>query len=50
MDFVIEWFWYLLAFVVGSAAAWGITVALIPHTSEEQAVAGLPGSGEMGAQ
>ena len=24
MDFVIEWLWYLLAFVAGSAAAWAI--------------------------
>lgn len=22
MDFVIQWLWYLLAFVAGSAAAW----------------------------
>jgi uncharacterized membrane protein ArfB len=24
MDFVIQWLWYLLAFVAGSAVAWGI--------------------------
>jgi uncharacterized membrane protein ArfB len=24
MDFVIQWLWYLLAFVAGSAVAWAI--------------------------
>jgi uncharacterized membrane protein ArfB len=24
MDFVIQWLWYLLAFVSGSAVAWAI--------------------------
>jgi uncharacterized membrane protein ArfB len=24
MDFVIQWLWYLLAYVVGSAVAWVI--------------------------
>jgi uncharacterized membrane protein ArfB len=24
MDFVIQWLWYLLAFMAGSAAAWVI--------------------------
>ncbi len=24
MEFVIQWLWYLLAFVAGSAAAWAI--------------------------
>jgi uncharacterized membrane protein ArfB len=28
MDFVIQWLWYLLAFVAGSAAAW-VIAALI---------------------
>lgn len=28
MDFVIEWLWYLLAFVTGSAAAWVIATLL----------------------
>jgi uncharacterized membrane protein ArfB len=26
MDFVIQWLWYLLAFVVGSAVAWLIRI------------------------
>lgn len=28
MDFVIQWLWYLLAFVAGSAVAWLIAAAL----------------------
>ena len=28
MDFVIQWLWYLLAFVAGSAVAW-VIAALI---------------------
>ncbi|GBE64774.1 putative membrane protein ArfB [Mycobacterium sp. MFM001] len=50
MDFVIQWLWYLLAFVVGSAVAWVITVVSIRRTSEEDAFADLPGSRETGAQ
>jgi len=29
MDFVIQWLWYLLAFVAGSAVAWGIATMSI---------------------
>jgi uncharacterized membrane protein ArfB len=50
MDFVIQWLWYLLAFVVGSAVAWLITIITIRRTSEEQALADMPGSREIGAQ
>jgi uncharacterized membrane protein ArfB len=50
MDFVIQWLWYLLAFVVGSAVAWLITIVTIRRTSEEQALADMPGSREIGAQ
>jgi uncharacterized membrane protein ArfB len=28
MDFVIQWLWYLLAFVAGSGAAWLIAALL----------------------
>jgi uncharacterized membrane protein ArfB len=28
VDFVIQWLWYLLAFVAGSATAWLIAAAL----------------------
>ena len=50
MDFVMHWLWYLVAFVLGSAAAWLITVMSIRRTSEEEAVADLPGSREIGAR
>jgi uncharacterized membrane protein ArfB len=50
MDFVIQWLWYLLAFVVGSLVAWLITIGTVKHTSREQALADLPGSRETGAQ
>ena len=36
MDFVLEWFWYLLAFVAGSAVAWGATVLLIKPRGEDE--------------
>ncbi len=50
MDFVIQWLWYLLAFVVGSLVAWLITVATVKRTSEEEALADLPGARELGAK
>lgn len=28
MDFVIQWLWYLLAFIAGSAVAWVIATLL----------------------
>jgi len=42
--------WYLLAFVVGSAVAWIITVVSIKRTTEEEAIADLPGSREIGVR
>lgn len=50
MDFVIQWLWYLLAFVVGALVGWLITVVTIKPTSEEEALAELPGTRELGAQ
>lgn len=51
MGFVAQWLWYLLAFVVGSAVAWVITLATIPRASREEAIADLPaGSREIGAR
>jgi uncharacterized membrane protein ArfB len=50
MDFVIQWLWCLLAFVVGSAVAWLITIISIKRTSAEQALADMPGSREIGAR
>lgn len=50
MDFVIQWLWYLMAFVAGSAVAWLIVVISIGRTSEGEALADLPESREIGAQ
>ncbi len=50
MGFVIQWLWYLLAFMVGSLLAWVIAVATISRTSREEAIADLPGSREIGAR
>jgi len=51
MAFVAQWLWYLLAFVVGSAVAWVITLVTIPRTSRAEAIADLPaGSREIGAR
>jgi uncharacterized membrane protein ArfB len=50
MDFVIQWLWYLVAFAVGSLVAWLITVATVKRTSEEEALADLPGARELGAE
>lgn len=49
MGFVAQWLWYLAAFIVGSAVAWIITVVSIRRTSEEEAIADLPGAREIGA-
>jgi uncharacterized membrane protein ArfB len=50
MDFVIQWFWYLMAFLVGSVVAWLVTVATVKATSEEAAFADLPGARESGEE
>lgn len=50
MDFIIQWLWYLVAFVAGSAVAWAITVLTIRPTSREEALAALPGAREKGAR
>lgn len=49
MDFIIQWLWYLLAFVVGSLVAWLGSVLTIKRSSEEEALAELPDSREIGA-
>jgi uncharacterized membrane protein ArfB len=48
MGFFIQWVWYVLAFLVGSLAAWLIAAATIKRTSEDEALADLPGSREIG--
>lgn len=47
MDFVIQWVWYLLAFLVGSLVAWLLAAVSIKHTSEDEALASMPGSREL---
>jgi uncharacterized membrane protein ArfB len=49
MDFVIQWVWYLLAFLAGSLVAWALAAVTIKHTSEEAALADL-GTPEPGAE
>jgi len=46
MDFVIQWVWYLLAFLAGSLVAWAVAAVTIKHTSEEAARADLSGAPE----
>lgn len=50
MDFIIQWFWYLLAFVLGALVAWLLTIVTIKNTSEDEALTALPESREIGAQ
>ena len=49
MDFFIQWVWYLLAFLVGSLVAWVLAAVSLKPTSEEEALADMPGSREPGA-
>jgi uncharacterized membrane protein ArfB len=49
MDFVIQWLQYLVAFVAGSAVAWGIATASIKRRSEEEDTAEVLESHETGA-
>lgn len=51
MGFVAQWLWYLLAFLVGSAVAWVITLLTVSRTSREEAIAAFPAdSREIGAR
>lgn len=49
MDFITQSCWYALAFVAGSGVAWVITMISIRRTSEEEALADIPGSRQIGA-
>jgi uncharacterized membrane protein ArfB len=49
MDFVIQWVWYLLAFLAGSLVAWALAAVTIKHTSEEAARDDLASAPESGA-
>ncbi len=48
MGFVIQWVWYLIAFLLGSLVAWLIAAVSIKRTSEGDAIADLPDSREIG--
>jgi uncharacterized membrane protein ArfB len=37
MGFVMQWMWYLLAFVLGSGVAWLLAVIWIKRTGEDDA-------------
>ena len=50
MDFVIQWLCYLVAFLLGSLVAWLVAVLTVKPTSEEEALSGLPGARDSGAQ
>ncbi|MBV8863548.1 MAG: hypothetical protein JO082_14200 [Mycobacterium sp.] len=50
MDFIIQWLCYLVAFAVGSAVALLVVRVSVRRTSEEQALADMPGSREIGAR
>lgn len=43
MDFVIQWLWYLLAFVAGSAVAWVIANILSTRVRVEEVPVASPG-------
>jgi uncharacterized membrane protein ArfB len=47
MDFVMQWLWYLLAFVAGSALAWMIVTVQAKRASRRGEH--LPDSQQMGA-
>jgi uncharacterized membrane protein ArfB len=40
MDFVIQWLWYLLAYVAGSAIAWVIATRWIKRGGDQPAPEG----------
>lgn len=50
MDFVMQWLWYLLAFVAGSAVAWIIAAVRARRAGTRQEIpADASGSREVGA-
>lgn len=50
MDFVIQWLWYLLAFVAGSAFAWVIATRVLKHAAAKKVLADLTGPETGGRQ
>lgn len=45
MDFIIAWFWYLIAFALGSLLTFFVAARLVPATSEHEAFADLDEAG-----
>lgn len=43
MVFVVQWLWYLLAFVAGSAVAWAVATRMIKRVAAKRALAGMTG-------
>jgi uncharacterized membrane protein ArfB len=50
MAFLIQWLWYLLAFVLGSLVAWLIVIVTVRRTTRDAAMADLPESHEAGGR
>lgn len=50
MDFLQDWFWYLVAFVVGALVAWVIAALVVKPRSEDAAFDDLVGSREIGGR
>lgn len=38
MDFLLLWFWYIVAFAVGVAVMWAIVAAVVKPTNEDEAI------------
>lgn len=45
MAFLISWFWYLLAFALGSLITFFVAARMVPATSEHEAFADLDEAG-----
>ena len=47
-EFLMEWLWYLVAFVVGALAMYVVIGMTVSADSEEAAFSDLPGAREIG--
>lgn len=47
-EFLIQWFWYLIAFAVGALVAWLAARNFVDASSEEEAFADVPQARVMG--
>ena len=48
MDVLLQWSWYLLAYLLGALAAWLAVRAVVVPTSVEEALESMPGAREVG--